>query len=93
MRGGRGAQCLQGRCGLEAGPAKDARPPPRHRRRSSSRGPRPRDRARRGVVLDPPSAFRRSGLPECACAAVAVETREALGCQRRGPRWPSGLRP
>lgn len=47
----------------------------RRRRRRSCRGPHPhvtRARAGGGAVVRP-------DLPVCACAAVAVETREALG--------------
>lgn len=35
----------------------------------------------------PPPASLRAGPPYCACAAVAVETRQASGSQRFGREW------
>lgn len=83
MRGGGGARYLQRRCGLEAGPAKDARPPPPSPPPQQLPGPRPHvTRARAGGVAVAGPAL---GVPTLRPARVRV----CGGC--RGDQGSVGL--
>lgn len=81
--GGCGARYLQRRCGLEAGPAKDARPPPPSPPPQQLPGPRPHvTRARAGGVAVAGPA---PGVPTLRPAGVRV----CGGC--RGDQGSVGL--